>query len=240
MARRSGLLLIAGVLAMLSTARADPPPSDPVGEPGVSARPAPRPAPVPAVPGGERVPPAERERPRWFIPPAEPPAPHELEAPGRAVWSGFVQTLEPHVRRSLARVRWVPRWRQDAPAPGPPRPGREPDPDGLGRRSPPFPDGGDGSGLPFRLALGTVVPNPTPGSLWLRLDLPAAARVGLVVLDVTGRVVHERDESRAAGRHSLTWSSRAARGGAAPPGVYFVRVSVDGRVLGTRRYAVVP
>ncbi len=68
------------------------------------------------------------------------------------------------------------------------------------------------------------------------LALPAAARVGLGVYDVSGREVAALEpRDLAAGRWTLEWPGRTAGGAAPEPGVYFARVVVDGRAITTRR-----
>jgi hypothetical protein len=92
--------------------------------------------------------------------------------------------------------------------------------------------------LPVRLELGAVIPNPSEGNVSLALSLPTAASVRVSVIDVAGRIVHESVGSRAAGRYVLSWSGRDMGDARVLPGVYFVRVLVDGRPLGTRRWVV--
>jgi len=78
-------------------------------------------------------------------------------------------------------------------------------------------------------------PNPSAARSELSLDLPAAADVSLEVLDVTGRRVHTESFGRlAAGRHTLAWDGRDARGGRLAGGLYWVRVTAGATSL-TRR-----
>jgi hypothetical protein len=55
------------------------------------------------------------------------------------------------------------------------------------------------------------------------------------VLDIAGRLVGEVGGPHAAGRHVLAWNAgdRVARSG-----VYFARLEVNGRAIGTRRLVV--
>ncbi len=96
-------------------------------------------------------------------------------------------------------------------------------------------DVGPNGGGPVALALGPAVPNPSRGGVRLALALPHAAQVRLLVLDVSGRVVDEAGGPLPAGRHTLDWTGTSRDGRAVRPGVYFARVLVDGRMLGTRR-----
>ncbi len=69
----------------------------------------------------------------------------------------------------------------------------------------------------------------------LLLALPAAARARVTVHDVRGaRVRTLADGAFAAGLHALAWDGGTGPGGAAAPGVYFVRAEAGGRVA-TRR-----
>ena len=88
--------------------------------------------------------------------------------------------------------------------------------------------------LPLRFALSGARPNPARGRVALALDLPQRARVGMRVLDVAGREVWRAPERAwEAGRRSLEWPGA----GAAPPGLYLARVTVDGRAY-VRRIVV--
>ena len=86
------------------------------------------------------------------------------------------------------------------------------------------------------LAFGPATPNPTSDETRFALALPNDARVDLRVFDPAGRVV-EPSESAAlrAGEHVLRWRPAHARAG-----VYLARVSLDGRVVAVRRFAVIP
>jgi hypothetical protein len=86
--------------------------------------------------------------------------------------------------------------------------------------------------LPARLRLGAPTPNPASGSVSLVLSLPRASHVEAEVFDLAGRreAVLLSGELPA-GRRTLAWDGRDARGALAPSGVHFVRVRVDGVVL---------
>ena len=97
---------------------------------------------------------------------------------------------------------------------------------------------GAGSDVPRALALSAARPNPTSGAVALSLDLPRAARVGLRVYDLMGRVVWSDPEREyGAGRWSLRWSGLNASGQPAAPGVYLARVEAGGEMF-VRRIAL--
>lgn len=89
---------------------------------------------------------------------------------------------------------------------------------------------------PERLEFGAPTPNPSRGATRFTLSLPAPARVGLGVYDVSGRKVAELATGELpAGRWILEWPGRGADGGTLGPGVYFARMTVAGRVVATHR-----
>jgi len=66
-------------------------------------------------------------------------------------------------------------------------------------------------------------PNPFSARTRIAYDLPAAARVRLIVYDVLGREVARLvDEERPAGRHEVTWET-----GALASGMYFCRLVTE-------------
>ena len=75
-------------------------------------------------------------------------------------------------------------------------------------------------------------PNPFGPMTSIRYELPRGARVGLVVLDATGRVVRRMadGETRAAGAHRLQWDGRDEGGRELASGVYRLRLDADGVV----------
>jgi FG-GAP-like repeat/FlgD Ig-like domain/FG-GAP repeat len=81
------------------------------------------------------------------------------------------------------------------------------------------------------LALEEANPNPFVAETELRYVLPERGRLGLAIYDAAGRrvaLLAERTES--AGRHAVQWNGRTDRGVKLPPGVYFARLDVSGRV----------
>jgi hypothetical protein len=79
--------------------------------------------------------------------------------------------------------------------------------------------------------LGVGSPNPFGSTTELAYSLPAAGRARIAVHDVAGRTVAVLAEGgQSAGRHTIRWDGRTARGTVAPAGVYFVRLEFGGRV----------
>jgi hypothetical protein len=84
------------------------------------------------------------------------------------------------------------------------------------------------------------MPNPSPRSVRLALDLPADARVLFSVYDLLGREVWREPERLAgAGRVWLAWGGVTPAGDPAPAGVYYARVLVNGVPI-RRRIALIP
>src|SRR5207247_3355373 len=80
--------------------------------------------------------------------------------------------------------------------------------------------------LPTELFLSNAFPNPANGAVAFALALPKDDDVALSILDVQGREVWGAPAQRYnAGRWSLAWDGRTARG-TTDPGVYFARVRV--------------
>jgi hypothetical protein len=78
-------------------------------------------------------------------------------------------------------------------------------------------------------------PNPFSGSTQIHFDLPRAGRVGVAVYDAAGRELRSLAEGvMAAGPHVLAWDGADASGHRVPSGVYFYRLSIDGRTEGRR------
>lgn len=79
-------------------------------------------------------------------------------------------------------------------------------------------------------ALRAVWPNPFRTRTEVRFSLGRAGRVDLAVYDVMGREVRSvaRGLLLEAGARSLEWDGRRGGGGAAPAGVYFVRLQTEG------------
>lgn len=84
-----------------------------------------------------------------------------------------------------------------------------------------------------RAALELAPPRPTPsrGAVTLAWSQPGAGSVRLTVLDAAGRVVRtlENHALLPAGTHERVWDGLGRDGTAAAPGLYFVRLEVEGR-----------
>ena len=85
--------------------------------------------------------------------------------------------------------------------------------------------------LPGRLALSAARPNPAPGPVAFRLELPAASNVQWAVYDAQGREVFSEERQFDAGQVDLTWDGQTSRGSRAGTGVYFVRLRTGGQVF---------
>ncbi|HET7226206.1 MAG TPA: hypothetical protein VFK69_10895 [Candidatus Eisenbacteria bacterium] len=83
-----------------------------------------------------------------------------------------------------------------------------------------------------------ITPNPGRGDAQLEFTLAQPARVAFEVVDLAGRrVATLGDAQYPAGRHALPWEGRSGAASLAP-GVYLVRMQVDGRPAGQRKYTV--
>jgi flagellar hook assembly protein FlgD len=70
----------------------------------------------------------------------------------------------------------------------------------------------------------------------LQYTLPANARVSLRVYDAQGRVVRTLvDQDAAAGSFRATWDGLTDGGTAAARGMFFARLTADGRAVDTRK-----
>lgn len=79
--------------------------------------------------------------------------------------------------------------------------------------------------LPAAYALMQNTPNPFGAGTAIRFDLPVAGHTRVTVYDIEGRAVATlTDETRDAGRHSLTWDGRDSSGRRVGPGLYLVRM----------------
>ncbi|MCU0607337.1 MAG: T9SS type A sorting domain-containing protein [Candidatus Edwardsbacteria bacterium] len=80
------------------------------------------------------------------------------------------------------------------------------------------------------LWLGQCDPNPVRGPAVIDYAVPRAGHVTLRLYDICGREVRTVvDEGQAAGRHRAPWNGDDARGRPLAAGVYFYRLSHDGR-----------
>ncbi len=86
--------------------------------------------------------------------------------------------------------------------------------------------------VPGRLLSGLIVqPNPSIGQATIRFDLGAAAPVWLTIYDAAGRKIRHllEDQPMREGARSVSWNRRDDAGRDLPAGVYWIRVSANGR-----------
>jgi hypothetical protein len=79
----------------------------------------------------------------------------------------------------------------------------------------------------------SVYPNPSSGSTAVAFTLPRAGQAELTVFDNLGRRVATQTANLLGGAHTLRWNAGTAR-----PGVYFVRLAVDGQSAAMRQLVV--
>ena len=105
--------------------------------------------------------------------------------------------------------------------------------------APGSPVGVEGQTPPERIEVRSPIPNPSLSTVAITFGLPREGRVGLGVYDVSGRNIRQLVERLfPAGLHSITWDGRDRNGRRVAPGVYFYKLSVDGRAVGERRVVI--
>jgi hypothetical protein len=78
----------------------------------------------------------------------------------------------------------------------------------------------------------SIHPNPSPGEVAVRFDLPHGGIVGLDVYDAAGRRIWTAQRAFAAGANrEILWDGRDERGRPVAAGVYYYSVGFDGEVL---------
>ena len=96
-----------------------------------------------------------------------------------------------------------------------------------------------GPGGPSVLWLGPAQPNPALSGTEFRFSLPREERITLAVYDAAGRRVRDLISSvEPAGDHMLNWDMRDDSGHAVGAGLYFVRLTAEGRTI-NRRFAAI-
>ena len=96
-------------------------------------------------------------------------------------------------------------------------------------------DNPSGIGLPTELSFSAPRPNPSRNHVGFELALPKEADVNLAIFDVQGRRVYTMVDRRiAAGWHQVRWDGDGG-GAAGGSGVYFARLTVDGRTVAHKR-----
>lgn len=92
---------------------------------------------------------------------------------------------------------------------------------------------------PARFEIGPPAPNPSRGVVSMQIALPEAAEVRMAIYDVAGRLVGAVTPGMLApGIYRIEWDGRAARA-LAGTGIFFARISLDGRSAGERKIVTV-
>jgi hypothetical protein len=100
----------------------------------------------------------------------------------------------------------------------------------LTTRTAPSPGDPPAASTPGVLNLVGVTPNPMQSVALLDFEVSAPGDVVARIHDVRGRLVATRRiEAEAAGRRSIAWDARDQGGRAVPDGVYFIRLTSEGR-----------
>lgn len=85
-----------------------------------------------------------------------------------------------------------------------------------------------------------TAPNPAPGSAQIRFRLAATAEVAIDIVDVSGRVIASLPRKTwSAGPGQTEWDGRDTRGRRVSAGVYWVRMTADGREVGRSKIILV-
>lgn len=99
--------------------------------------------------------------------------------------------------------------------------------------------GVDGETAPAATRLAGAAPNPFNPRTTVAYELAVPGRVRLTVYDLTGaRVADLVDAAELPGHHRAVWTGRDAAGRAVASGVYFARLTVDGKAVGVRKLAL--
>jgi hypothetical protein len=81
-----------------------------------------------------------------------------------------------------------------------------------------------------------IQPNPARSRMSIEYSLSQQAPVRLQMIDLAGRVVAEvENQTRGAGVWHAGWNGLTRSGAKAAPGIYLVRLEVDGRLIGQRK-----
>ena len=84
-------------------------------------------------------------------------------------------------------------------------------------------------------ALNGIAPNPARGMARLHFSLHEQSEVSFEILDITGRRVGETEaRSWGPGRWSTSW--RSVSGAKMSPGIYFVTMKANGKVIGRKKF----
>ncbi|HEU5312049.1 MAG TPA: FlgD immunoglobulin-like domain containing protein [Candidatus Eisenbacteria bacterium] len=87
---------------------------------------------------------------------------------------------------------------------------------------------------------GLPSPNPTSGNVSFDLSLPKGGSVRFSVYDIQGRAVSGSPaRALAPGHHTFRWDGKRQDGTSCGTGVYYARLEVEGKTVGTRRVTIV-
>jgi hypothetical protein len=85
-----------------------------------------------------------------------------------------------------------------------------------------------GAPAPRAMRVLPSMPNPFHGATTLRFDLPRDTKAQIRIFDAAGRVVRTLDRALSAGENSVEWDGLDNAGHAAPNGVLFYELNVEG------------
>ncbi len=86
--------------------------------------------------------------------------------------------------------------------------------------------------LPRNLAIANIAPNPFNPRTTIKFDVARAGQVKLGIYDVRGRLVKDLVAGNlTAGRHEIVWDGHDRSGRTAAAGIYFVRMTAEGKAL---------
>ena len=89
-----------------------------------------------------------------------------------------------------------------------------------------------GEALPKNMAIAQIAPNPFNPRTTIHFDVARSGQVRLGVYDLRGHLVRDLvTGSMEPGRHHTVWDGRDRSGRTAAAGVYFVRMTGDGKSL---------
>lgn len=90
--------------------------------------------------------------------------------------------------------------------------------------------------VPSEISLHQNTPNPFNPTTTIAFDLPQAADVSIDIYNVNGqRVRNLLSRAEEGGAHEVTWDARSDAGSPLPSGIYFYRLTVDGRTVATKK-----
>ena len=94
-------------------------------------------------------------------------------------------------------------------------------------------------GLPIFPVFDGPAPNPTAEAARFAITLPGSRQVELAVFDAAGRRIRVlANLPLGTGPHIWTWDLRGDGGERVPAGIYFSRLVVDNRMVGSRKIVV--